>query len=123
MPPTNDTGSVLTVGPDVNGDHFDVLPGEDYELPEPPRTVLDDETEAQAEETSAEDGEREFDPGDHNVDEVNDYLNDAPEDERARVLDAEETGLGRKGILKGPHAAKSEEVGSSDTADTEGTQE
>lgn len=54
MPPTNDTGSVITVGPDVNGDHFDVQPGDDYELPEPPRTVLEDEMEAGGEETPEE---------------------------------------------------------------------
>ena len=49
MPPTNDSGVPLTVGPDVNGQFFDVTPGEEYELPEPPRTVLDEEKEAQPE--------------------------------------------------------------------------
>lgn len=42
MPPTNETGSVIVVGPDANGDHFEVEPGAEYELPEPPRTVTDE---------------------------------------------------------------------------------
>ncbi|CAL9665061.1 hypothetical protein SUDANB145_07119 (plasmid) [Streptomyces sp. enrichment culture] len=40
-----------------------------------------------------------FDPGAHKADEVLAYLQDADEDERARVLAAEAAGKNRKGIL------------------------
>lgn len=40
-----------------------------------------------------------FDPGAHNVDEVAAYLADAPEAERARVLQAERDGKARVTIL------------------------
>lgn len=44
------------------------------------------------------DGDKPFDPADHNADEVLAYLNDADKAEAARVLDAEAAGKGRKGI-------------------------
>jgi hypothetical protein len=40
-----------------------------------------------------------FDPGEHNAPEVLEYLQDADEDERERVLAAEAAGRKRKGIL------------------------
>jgi len=40
-----------------------------------------------------------FDPAEHSVAEVNDYLEGASEDEQQRVLDAEAAGKARKGIL------------------------
>lgn len=46
-----------------------------------------------------ESGRRVFDPADHTVAEVNDYLEDADDDERARVIAAERDGQARKGIL------------------------
>lgn len=45
-----------------------------------------------------------FDPSDHTVDDVNDYLAAAEYDERERVLQAESDGKGRLGVLNGPHA-------------------
>lgn len=45
-----------------------------------------------------------YDPADHNVGEVNTYLAQADDDERARVLAAERDGGNRKGIVEGPHA-------------------
>lgn len=47
-----------------------------------------------------------FNPSDHNVDDVNAYLETASDDERARVLQAETEGQSRKGILEGTHAVK-----------------
>lgn len=44
--PTNTSGYVLTIGPDVDGKFFDVADGEDYTLPAPSRTVTDDEADA-----------------------------------------------------------------------------
>jgi hypothetical protein len=40
-----------------------------------------------------------YDPSNYNVTEVNDYLATADADEKARVLQAERDGQGRKGIL------------------------
>ncbi|MGV9755433.1 hypothetical protein ACWDUC_06295 [Streptomyces tricolor] len=45
------------------------------------------------------DGPKEFDPGEHTAPEVIEYLKDADEAERSRVLAAEAAGRGRKGIL------------------------
>lgn len=45
-----------------------------------------------------------FDPAEHGVDEVNDHLAAADQDERERVLQAESEGKARRGILQGPHA-------------------
>lgn len=42
-----------------------------------------------------------FDPSEHTVLEVNEYLNTADPAERARVLEAERAGKARKGILGG----------------------
>lgn len=47
----------------------------------------------------AQDGERKFDPSEHDVDEVNEYLATAVLDEHDRVLQAEKAGKARKGIL------------------------
>lgn len=44
-----------------------------------------------------------YDPGKHNVDEVNAYLALAADAERQRVLDVEGAGKARKGVLEGPH--------------------
>ena len=41
------------------------------------------------------DGSKEFDPGEHNAPEVIDYLKAATEEERARVLEAEQAGKAR----------------------------
>lgn len=46
----------------------------------------------------------EYDPGDHNVDEVNAYLDGADEPARERVFALERDGKARVGILEGPHA-------------------
>lgn len=46
-----------------------------------------------------------FDPAAHNVEQVNAYLEQHP-DEVERVLAAEATGKGRQGVLQGPHAAQ-----------------
>jgi hypothetical protein len=45
-----------------------------------------------------QDGDKPFDPADHNADEVLAYLKDADEAEAVRVLDAEAAGKERKGI-------------------------
>lgn len=47
-----------------------------------------------------------FDPTTHSVEEVNAHLEGADSAELARVLDAEQTGKARTGILSGPHAAQ-----------------
>jgi hypothetical protein len=46
-----------------------------------------------------------FDPRRHSVPDVNAYLDDADDDEKARVLAAERESQHRKGIVEGPHAA------------------
>jgi hypothetical protein len=56
-------------------------------------------TEA-AQANDAKDAPSTFDPGEHTVDDVLAHLADADDDERARVLAAEETGKARKGILE-----------------------
>lgn len=43
--------------------------------------------------------ETQYDPSDYTVDQVNDYLADADDAERERVLDAERTGKNRVGIV------------------------
>lgn len=48
---------------------------------------------------SGDGGEDQFDPSKHNVDEVNQYLADADEEERERVLAAERDGKARTSIL------------------------
>lgn len=50
--PTNDSGYVLTIGPDAAGNVFEVAPGEEYDQPAPPVTVTD--LEAAAAELDAE---------------------------------------------------------------------
>ena len=47
-----------------------------------------------------------FDPAEHTVAQVNAYLADADEDERARVLAAEADGRARRGIVEGPHSGE-----------------
>lgn len=37
--PTNETGYTVTVGPDTEGHYFEVVPGEDYDLPALPPYV------------------------------------------------------------------------------------
>ena len=54
--------------------------------------------DANAQEEASED-EPEYNPADHTVDEVNDYLASASDTEKARVLDLEANGEARKGIL------------------------
>jgi hypothetical protein len=53
------------------------------------------------EQTAAQGGDapKPFDPGEHNADQVLEYLKGADEEERARVLAAEAEGRKRKGIL------------------------
>ena len=46
-----------------------------------------------------EEQDNEFDPADHGVNEVRAYLEDATEEERQRVLDAERNGKARKTLL------------------------
>jgi hypothetical protein len=60
------------------------LAGEGEEYPEPAAEVAEDETEAEAE----------FDPDEHTVAEVEDYMAEHPDD-ADRVLDAERAGKNR----------------------------
>lgn len=53
-----------------------------------------------AQANDAKDAPSSYDPSAYSVDEVNTYLDGADDDERARVLAAEETGKARKGILE-----------------------
>lgn len=46
-----------------------------------------------------------FNPDDHTVDEVQEYLSTADDDEKARVLDVERQGQARKGIVGDGDAA------------------
>jgi hypothetical protein len=39
MPPTNDTGYEITIGPDADGKHFAVQPSEEYTQPKPPTSI------------------------------------------------------------------------------------
>jgi hypothetical protein len=48
-----------------------------------------------------------FDPSEHTVQQVNDYLAGAEQAERERVLQAEAAGRARRGITSGPHADQS----------------
>lgn len=54
-----------------------------------------------AEAREAEELTGEFDPAAHSVPEVKEYLETADEDEQLRVLEAEENGKKRKGVLDG----------------------
>lgn len=59
MPPTNNSGYDISVGPDADGAYFDVPDGESYTLPKPPTQVTgsdtaDDEPPVEAE-TPADD--------------------------------------------------------------------
>ena len=58
--------------------------------------------------------EQSYNPADYTVDDVNAYLADASQEERARVLEAEQDGEGRKGILGGPYG-----TGQADPSDPE----
>lgn len=50
-----------------------------------------------------------FDPSEHTVDEVNDYLEEAPPEVIEQVLQAEAADKSRKGIVEGPAAGDTEE--------------
>jgi hypothetical protein len=52
-----------------------------------------------------------YDPGAHTVDEVNDYLGTVHDAEIDRVLEAEQAGKARVGILSGPYADEEGPVG------------
>lgn len=65
MPPINDTGYEIVVGPDANGDHFSVAPDEEYTLPEPPQGVAAEETPAPVEETPSEPAPGDLSPGEN----------------------------------------------------------
>lgn len=52
------------------------------------------------EENMQESGVDEFNPEEHKVDEVKEYLESADEDERRRVAAAEQSGKGRKSVLE-----------------------
>lgn len=58
-----------------------------------------EETDAETQTGEAEEKAEEFDPSKATIDEVKEYLDGADETERERVLAAEKTGKGRKGIL------------------------
>jgi hypothetical protein len=68
-------------------------------------TAAQDHGEAPADESGPAGG---FDPTSEGVDEVNNYLAEADEDEVTRVLAAEAEGKARKGILEGPYAPDAE---------------
>jgi hypothetical protein len=57
-----------------------------------------------ANQPSTADSSLPFNPNDNDVDEVNDYLEQAAAEERERVLKLESEGKARKGILAGPHS-------------------
>lgn len=68
-----------------------------------------------ADETKMQAGDN---PGDYTVDQVNAYLADQDADERRRVLEAEESGENRKGIVYGPHGYADDAPTTSPTGDT-----
>lgn len=49
--PNNETGYELTIGPDKDGQHFTVQPGDPFEWPDPPATADPGDTSA-AEDTA-----------------------------------------------------------------------
>lgn len=57
------------------------------------------EPEPEPEQAEEPDGNEEFDPAAHTVAEVAAYLADADDDEKTRVLAAEQAGQARKGII------------------------
>src|SRR5262245_44890987 len=63
--------------------------------PEAVEEAVEEDSEA-----PAEDDVEEYDPADHTVNEVLAYLENASDEERARVLEAESNGKARKGILE-----------------------
>lgn len=67
--------------------------GEDALQPEYDEDGEDSETDPE------QDGEEPFDPSEHDVKGVLDYLETADDGERKRVLDAEKSGKNRKGVL------------------------
>lgn len=67
--------------------------GEDALQPEYDEDGEDGETDPE------QDGEEPFDPSEHDVKGVLDYLETADDGERKRVLDAEKSGKNRKGVL------------------------
>jgi hypothetical protein len=65
---------------------------------EPGATAAPDEEEASGDSSDAESGGDVFDPGEHTVEEVIDYVEDNP-DERDRVIKAEQDGKRRSTLL------------------------
>lgn len=74
----------LVTNPDLLEDRNGSGPIEDVEVPEEPTEDLLEDS---------------FDPADHTVDEILEYLSDADPDEVSRVVEAERTGKNRKTIV------------------------
>lgn len=66
-----------------------------------PKTDVSRETERETEDEGQGTGEEvpAYDPADHTISEVEAYLEEADDEERARVIAAEEAGKQRKGVL------------------------
>jgi hypothetical protein len=58
-----------------------------------------------------------FDPRQHTVADVNAYLAEQGDAEKARVIDAERASQGRQGIVAGPHATAAASVPAPDVAE------
>lgn len=85
------------------GHGFDVYTAEDRPaVPTEPGTTTDPNEATHVRSTApaeAEEPAREFDPSKATIDEVQDYLSNADDTERERVLAAEAEGKKRKGVL------------------------
>lgn len=66
---------------------------------EVPAGTLTREEQERADESAAYLAATTFDPSAHNVDEVVAHIETAPEDEAARVLEAEKSGKARKSVI------------------------
>lgn len=110
------TGTLETSDPNNPEDADDVTPSkEDPSVPEgdldedenqvPPGTTVNEDGQIVVNENADPGPDPEanpaeaYDPGDHSVGEVEEYLKTASDEEKARVIEAEQNGKQRKGIL------------------------
>lgn len=106
---TSDTSGKTTSAADVSpvfdvANEAEVAPEGLAQAPEvdPEATgedALQPEYDEDGETDPEQDGEEPFDPSEHDVKGVLDYLETADDGERKRVLDAEKSGKNRKGVL------------------------
>ena len=92
-------------GGDIDPGDLDAIEAQLAQLsPEQRNAIREVLTRFEDPETQVEEPSGEFDPSEHSVKDVNAYLAEASAEERARVIEVEQAGQGRVGILDGPWA-------------------